>query len=297
MNYLNEKEITFGQFKQVALQHYGWALICIISLLFLESFFFIYPPRGFVAEDFVTLGSIKGQPLLSIDSLWQSKISDDIFMLDILDGSEIKRFKNRVEKLRYIENNLRPNLHFTSLNKTIFKITFIQPSAEKIRPFLNVFTKKFLDQVALISREQLQNRRRNANFFYRQLLRRNALIHSLFKPTTKFEKIIPDQKSRIDNVFPQDEDSWLGKIGLITINELNKYLFRAQTMLKDYTDEQQKILSLFPFTHKRLTDPEMPPKPVQPFLFVFHIFVVIAIFLIYIAGLFYYFPFKDEDKS
>lgn len=296
MKQLNEKEITFKQFKQTAIKHHKWALLCIIILICLETFFFLYPPRGYIAEDYITIGSIKGQPLISVQRLWHSRVKNDQFMLDVLANSNIRDFENRLEKLEYIDKSLRPNLRFSIVNETIFKISFIQSSTKSIRPFLNTFTKKFIEHAALISKENLQSRRKNAKFSYQQLLRRADLLHRLFSLSIPLEKIIPDKNTGLVNSPADNNESLSGTIGLIAINELNKYLYEAQRMLKEYTDEKQAILALFPFNHKRLTDPETPPKPVQPFLSIFYLFLVIAVFLIYIAGLFYFLPTnKQED--
>ena len=297
MNYLNEKEITFNQLKQTALKHYNWAIFCLALLICCEIFFFVYPPRGYIAEDFIVLGSIKGQPLISVEELWQSKIKDDKFMLKIFSESTIKNLKSRVEKLEYIDTELLPNLHFAKLNDTLFKIAFIQPSTQKIRPFLNTFTRNFLQQTALISNENLQKKRRNTKFAYEQLLRRSQIIHDLFQLKVPFERLIPNQNGQPESISQEKEDTFMGKLGLVVINELNKELFKIQSALKDYTDDNQEILSLFPFTLKRLTDPETPPRTVQPYLFVFYFFIAVAVFLIYTAGLFYFLPSLKQENA
>lgn len=297
MNYLNEKEITFDQLKRTALKNYNWALICVIFLIGIEILFYIYPPRGYNAEDCIVLGSIKGQPLLSVEKLWQSKVKDDKFMLKILSESKIIQLKSHEENLKFIDNQIRPNLHFSMINSTLFKISFIQSSTHKIRPFLNTFTRNFIEQATLISNENLQKKRQNTNFAYQQLLQRSRLTHNLFALKVPLDKIIPNQNCQVENISYEYEDSFPGKLGIILINELNWELFKNQRALLDYTDKNQKVLSLFPFTIKRLTDPGTPPKPVQPYLFVFYFFIAAAVCLIYISGLFYFLPYQNQEEN
>jgi hypothetical protein len=287
LNYLNEKKICLKSLKAAAFKHQRWAMICFAALVLLESFFIIYPPRGYIAEDYVTIGSIKGKPLVMVQNLWESKISNDDFMLAVLEKAAVKSFNNRSDALAYLNSNIRKNLRFSSINETLFKISFVQPAASRIRPFLNAFTQSFLQHMATISDEELQNRRRNAIFQFKQLLRRNLFIYELFEPLTAFDKIVPGPNGQLAEIDAEQENSWLGKAALVLLNELNRELFRAQVYVKSHTDEKQKILELYPFTQQRLTDPEMPPQPVQPFLVIFYFFVALSVLLFWLASLVY----------
>lgn len=297
MNSLNERKISLENLKTTALLHPLWALICVLLLFLFEAYFFVYPPRGYIAEDYVLSGSVKGQPLVAVQSLWESKLNDDEFMLEILEKSAIEKFPARSEALFYLNTRIRKNLRFSAVNEVLFKIIFVQPAAEKIRPFLNAFTDKFLYEIALLSREELENRRKNALFQFDQLLRRNSFVYQFFKPITAFEKLIPDKSGRLPEISERKESSWLGKIGVIVLNELNLELYRAIVYLKNHSDENQRILSLYPFESKLLTDPDMPPQTVQPYLKVFYLFIAVAVILVYLAGLIYFVPLEKNAEN
>ncbi|GAB4268937.1 MAG: hypothetical protein Kow0029_04650 [Candidatus Rifleibacteriota bacterium] len=290
MDYLNEKTLSLSKLKQTAWSNPGFALFCLLFFIFMELFFIVFPPRGFIAEDYFILGSIRGQALISIENLWENKINNDQFMLEILEKSGIKKFSDKTKALAYLNNEIRTNLRFARINNVLFKISFIQPSAENIRPFLNTFSESFLAEISQIAEEELKNRRKNANFQLRQLNRRSYFTYNLFNPESSYQEIVVDPARSLTENATFSENSFSGKAGLLILNELNDQLYSAIVSAQRHNDESQKILSIFPFKSRKLTDPEMPPRPVQPFLIIFYIFIAFATLLLYLAGLVYLLP-------
>lgn len=257
----------------------------------------IYPPRGFIAEDTIVLGSINGQPLLAINSFWENNFNDDRLMVDIIEKSAIGEFSSRIETLKFLNENIRKNLRFQVLNDVIFKVSFTQATYKNIRPFLNTFTSRMIKEMTALTNEELEQRIQNARFQYQQLRQKSHFVHELFALKTAFEKLIPGMDGPPPELDENAETGMVRKIGLVLINELNTRLFSASLYLKKHVDNEMKILSLFPRLSRSLTDQESMPKAVQPFLMAFYVFIPISMFLIFVAGLLYLAPAKPIESN
>lgn len=297
MNYLAEKRINLAGLKQVCHQNQKWLWFCFFLWVLAQTFFWIYPPRGYIAEDMIVFASVRGQPLFSAEHLWQKVFNDDRLMLEVLEKSKIFKGAARISSLEYLNENIRRSLRFSSVNEVIFKVSFIQPGKGEIRPFLNLFVERFLHEASSLSDDELMRRRQRVTFQYQQLERRNILVHKLLGPITSLEEILPDEKGYRGDLNPAQETTMVGKIALLLINELNQALYAARVNLLNHTDLTQKILKLFPYSNLRLTDPETPARPVQPYLPVFYLFIFLAASLFCLAGLIYLSPNDSATSS
>lgn len=290
MNGLAEKSFTLGTLKQVCRQNPFWLWLCLFLWVVAQLFFWVYPPRGYVADDIVLFGSIRGQALVSVQHLWEGVVNDDKLMLEVLEKSGICKNKQRLAALEFLNENVRKNLRFNPINEVLFRISFIQAGKNEIRPFLNTFVERFLHEASTLNDDELMRRRQRVTFQFEQLRRRNLLVHNLLKPVSLLADLTPGDQGFAGELKPAVEGSIGGKLALLLINELNKELFAARVHLLNHTDTSQKILSLFPFSPLRLTDAETPARPVQPYLLIFYLFIPMALFLFFIAGLIYLAP-------
>lgn len=295
MNNLTEKSITFAVLRKTAGIFPGWSILCFLLWILAQSFFLFYPPRGYVADDIILLGSVRGQPLISIQHLWEDVYNDDGLMLEVLEKSGIHQGRNRIEALEFLNENIRKNLRFSIVNEVLFRISFIQPGKSSIRPFLNTFSERFLAEASAVNDDELQRRRRRVTFQFEQLNRRNYLVYRLLAPTSLLVDLTPGEKGFNGELKLAENESWYGKLAMLIINELNQDLYSARVNLSNHTDMTQKILAMFPFATIRLTDPETPARPVQPYLIIFYLFIPLAIFLFYLAGLIYLAP--DDEQN
>jgi hypothetical protein len=182
------------------------------------------------------------------------------------------------------------------VNEVLFRVSFIQPGKSSIRPFLNTFSERFLAEAAAVNDDELQRRRHRVTFQFEQLNRRNYLVHRLLAPASLLADLTPGEKGFSGELKLAENESWYGKMAMLIINELNQDLYSARVNLSNHTDLSQKILAMFPFNTIRLTDPETPARPVQPYLIVFYLFIPLAVFLFYLAGLIYLAP-EEERKG
>jgi hypothetical protein len=296
MNNLAEKSISYAVLKKTAGMFPGWSIFCLLLWILAQSFFLVYPPRGYIADDIILLGSVRGQPLISIQHLWEDVYNDDRLMLEVLEKSGIHKGKNRIEALEFLNENIRKNLRFSVVNEVLFRVSFIQPGKSSIRPFLNTFSERFLAEAAAVNDDELQRRRHRVTFQFEQLNRRNYLVHRLLAPASLLADLTPGEKGFSGELKLAENESWYGKMAMLIINELNQDLYSARVNLSNHTDLSQKILAMFPFNTIRLTDPETPARPVQPYLIVFYLFIPLAVFLFYLAGLIYLAP-EEERKG
>ena len=294
MNSFAEKTVSFASLRAGARNFPRWAVLCLVVCILLEIYFIMLPPRGYIAEDVILVGSIRGQPLISVQNLWEDVFYDDELMLEVLQKSAIESFDNKADALDFLNENIRKQLRFSPLNEILFKISFIQPGRTSLRPFLNTFSDRFLEEIKVLSDDELNRRRQRVKFQFDQLSRRNQLVYRLLAPVTLLEDLTPGEHGFSGELKIDGKEKWFGRFAGLLINELNSSLFAARSHFQTHTDMSQKILAMFPFDSMRLTNPETPPRPVQPYLFLFYLLIPASFFLLYLAGLILLLP--DENS-
>ncbi len=294
---MHEKNLSFIELAHTGRRYPAWAGVCLFFAVIIEVFFLVYPPRGYIADDIILFASVRGQPLISVQNLWEDVFNDDRLMLEVLEKSGVKPVTEKVEALEFLNENVRKNLRFSMLNEVLYRISYIQPGKSDLRPFLNTFSDRLLQEASVLCDDELNKRRQRVGVQFEQLRRRNLLIHRLFAPMTPLQDLTPGDEGFIGELDPAKENSLFGKLGTLIINELNRELFSAKVHQLTHTDLNQKILSLFPFSTMRLTDPATPPRAVQPYLPVFYLFIPVAFLLFYLAGLIYLHPVSRPEKN
>lgn len=294
-----EKNISIGILVETCKNNRFWAWACLLTFLLLETFFFFFPPRGYIAEDMIIAGSIRGQTLISVEHLWEKIVSDDQFMLEVLADAKISELHDKKEQLDFLNEVVRKNLKFLPVNQVLFRISFILPTAKGVREFLNTFTQRFVAELSLLSEDELALRRERVDFQYEQLFRRVLMIHSLLAPEMPIEEIVPDKNGFNTNfkTLSFSGRSFLRKSAMAVINELSRDLFAARIHQMNHNDHNQKILRLYPFSAVRLSDSSSPPKPVQPYLVVFYFSILVSVFLVFLAGLVYLIPEQSNPAN
>lgn len=286
-----QTEFTPAELFRLARKHYLIGIFCLVLCLFLEIWFFNYPPRGVIAEDVIITGSIIGSPLVNFQSVWTRFFNDDELMLQIIDRAKICNYTDRIERLNFLNRSIRKNLRYQQDNETVIKISLKRPGFNDVRPFLNHVTDTLVEKLNAIGHESFELRKEKAMVQHSRVIERIRFIADIFAIQALGE-IIGDPKST-----PPPTTSFLNalqsddiKSGLAQalLSELLSQYSSAQINYEPYFNDSMKILELFPRSSIVLSARDMPATPVQPFYELIFILVPLALTLVYVSLLVFF---------
>lgn len=281
-----DQEFRLTEIFHQARKHPFVGLCCLVLCLFLEVWFYNYPPRGVTGEDMLVAGSNLGNPLVDLNSLWARVINDDELMLQIIDRSAICRHTDRSKRLKFLKRSIRRDLKFQVENNTLIKISFKRPASDEVRPFLNYFTDAFVEKLDAISRENLEFRRQNASVKFANIIERMRLVASVFS-IKNIHELLDDYGNKplqTDKILAELQNANTGSsIGRALLGELLPLYNSAGVHFEQYVKNDMQILDLFPRSSVILTSRDMPSTPVQPFYELIFILVPAAVSMLYVS--------------
>ncbi|MBU1109247.1 MAG: hypothetical protein KKB51_21390 [Candidatus Riflebacteria bacterium] len=282
----NTPEFKLTEIFQLARKHRFVGLCCLVLCLFLEVWFYNYPPRGVVGEDMLIAGSNMGNSLVDLNSLWARIVNDDALMLEIIDRSAICKHTEQSKRLSFLKRSIRQDLKFQIENNTIVKISFKRPASNQVRPFLNYFTDTFVKKLDAIGMEGLELRRQSASVQFANVIERMKFVASIFSISGIHELLSdysnkPLQTDKILAVFQTVNAG--SNIGRVLLGELLPQYTAAGIHYEKYFRNDMQFLDLFPRSSVILTSRNMPATPVQPFYELIFILCPVAVSLMYLS--------------
>lgn len=289
--------------REAAGRHRKWMLLCVAAAVILEFWFWIHPPRGYEATDVVTVGEAAGEPLIGFAKVWDRLINDDAFMTDVMALGWGPPSEPRDTILRRLNLEVRPGMSFRMFSPGMAEIKFTQGTCEGVRPFLTAFTKRLLEHLRTYAAREFEKRRYrlgvNAEALSRKrialqnMLGTGALMTPGFEPEDQDFRPDPERASVADLA----SSSFLGLAGMLMIDTAR--LQEAVTMQawKELTATETQPLVLAPREPTLLTDPGSPARLVQPFVGLLHLFIPIAFFFLFIAGMTFFESAGDDERS
>ncbi|HQG29719.1 MAG TPA: hypothetical protein PLY73_14295 [Candidatus Ozemobacteraceae bacterium] len=294
---------VIADWREAAGRHRKWMLLCLAAAVILEIWFFRHPPRGYEATDVVTVGEAAGEPLIGFAKVWDRLINDDAFMTDVMALGWGPASEPRDKILRRLNLEVRPGMSFRMFSPGMAEIKFTQGTYEGVRPFLTAFTKRLLEHLRIYSAREFEKRRYRLGVNVEALSRKRIALQNMFGTgalvTSGFEP--EDQEFRPDpervSVADLASSSFLGLAGMLMIDTAR--LQEAVTMQawKELTATETQPLVLAPREPTLLTDPASPARLVQPLVGLLHLFIPIAFFFLFLAGMTFFESAGDDERS
>jgi len=276
-------------------RHRRWLLLCLAAAIVVETFLWVYPPRGLACSDTILLGSVGKIPLVDFPRVWARFFNDDRFMLQTVRDSAVFGDIEESQLLKVVQNSIRPNLFYGIEQDSFAKITFRQPTANRIRGFLTSFTRRLLVQLTLLGEEELSFQQARVLARARQSLRRQALLQNglgsgfLVGSTRILVEIpsltdFPPVSGRVSLLLASESvnlsGGWWSFAGTFISNEFEDSLYNTLLEWKTLVATDGSQIGIFPRSPILLSDSGSLPAPMQPFLFLIYVLVPIGFFLV-----------------
>jgi len=276
--------VSLTDIRQAARKHWILAVAALLIGLFLEFWFYNYPPRGVLSEDTLIIGSVLGEPLVKFDTLWTRIINDDAKMLEILRVPELSESGNGADDLALVAS-LRRNLRYLPVGEVMVKIGLVRPGYDG-RTFLNRFSAYLLEQLRVLGEETLKTRRESVRLRYASLAQQSWVISGIFG-LTGFKDLLKDF-SNFETLFTQnlratDSPGLWQSIGWLFLNSWLNDFHALRNSYNQHFSEDFKLLDIYPRMPRIISSPQAVSVPVQPFHQLIYILVPCAIGLVYLS--------------
>ncbi len=274
----------FFEVLQTAKKYPLLVLIALVLCIFLEFWFYNYPPRGVVTEDTLILGSVLGSPLVKFDALWTRIINDDGLMLQLVDESGLATKPDPRARLA-LASSVRKNLRYTVVNETVIKISLVRPGYDG-RGVLNRFSSFVLTRLKELGDENLASQRELVKFKLHTVVERAWVIAAIFR-LPGFQELLAD-KNAFARLYSQslsavDNPTIWNKLGWLWLNDQLAIFYAAQNLYRQHFADDLRLLSLFPRSPCLISSPDAPSVPVQPFHQLIFLLMPCAVGLMYFA--------------
>ncbi|MBP7633906.1 hypothetical protein KBA41_07025 [Candidatus Ozemobacteraceae bacterium] len=289
--------------REAAGRHRKWMFLCLAAAIILEIWFWLHPPRGYEATDVVTVGEAAGEPLIGFTKVWDRLINDDAFMTDVMALGGYPVSEPREQLLRRLNLEIRPGMSFRMFSPGMAEIKFTQGTREGVRPFLGAFTKRLLEHLRRYSAHEYEKRRYRLGVNMEALSRKRIALQNMFGlgtlVTNAFEP--EDQGFRPDpekaSVAELASASFLGLAGILMVDTARLQEAITMQAWKELTATETESFVLAPRAPTLLTDPASPARLVQPFVILLHLFVPIAFFFLFIAGMTVFESAREDGRA
>ena len=281
---MNNHLVSFADIRQTARKHRGLAIGALFICLFLEFWFYNYPPRGVLSEDTLILGSVLGEPLVKFDTLWTRIINDDARMLEILRAPTLSESGGEGGDLTLVAS-LRRNLRYLPIGETMVKIGLVRPGYDG-RIFLNRFSAYLLEQLKLLGEENLKTRRESVRLRYASLAQQSWVIAGVFG-LAGFKELLKDfsnfEALFIQNLKATESPALWQSIGWLFLNSWLNDFHALRNSYRQHFSDDFKLLDVYPRVPQIISSPQAKSVPVQPFHQLIYILVPCAIGLVYLS--------------
>jgi len=280
--------------RQAASRHPVWIFACACFVLYLETWYWRYPPRGYEATDVVAIGESAGEPLVNFSRVWDRLFNDDSYMIDVMNHADWPVAGTRETHLRELNSAIRPGLSYAMRGQGLAEIRFTRGTIEYLRPLLRAFTGQLLQQLRTSTAREFEKRRFRAAVGIEVLTRRRIALQNMFQIFDAGRLMEWTFGEPLPNAIPESETSYAGKIasasfvglaGHLTIDSVHYQETMALQAWSDLIASDPGPIVLAPREPMLLTDPLSPPRLVQPLGMSVYLFIPIACLLICAAGL------------
>lgn len=280
--------------REAAGRHRAWMFLCLALAIIFEGWFWLHPPRGYEATDVVTVGEAAGEPLIGFAKVWDRLINDDAFMTDVMTLGGCPVSEPREKVLRRLNLEIRPGMSFRMFGPGMAEIKFTQGTCDGVRPFLNAFTKRLLEHLRVYSAREYEKRRYRLGVNMEASSRKRIVLQNMSgmfcTGNLMLSGLVPEAQVFLpdpENVSVADvaSSSFFGLAGMLMVDAARLQEVMTMQAWRELTATETEALVLAPREPTLLTDPASPARLVQSFVMLLHLFIPIAFFFLFFAGI------------
>ncbi|HNW33894.1 MAG TPA: hypothetical protein PKM25_03110 [Candidatus Ozemobacteraceae bacterium] len=291
---MNQEFSGLAAWRQAACRHPFWILTCVCFVLYLEMWYWRYPPRGYESTDVLAIGESVGEPLVSFSRMWDRLYNDDSYMIDVMIRAGWPVSGTRETFLRELNSAVRPGLSYVMRGQGLAEIKFTQGTIEYLRPLLRAFTTQLLQQLRTSVTREFEKRRFRAAVGIEVLTRRRIALQNMFQIFDAGRLMEWTFGQPLPTASPEPETAFAGRMasaslvmlaGHLTIDSVHYQETMAWQAWSDLIASDPGPIVMAPREPLLLTDPLSPPRLVQPLGMSVYLFIPFACMLVCAAGL------------